>query len=60
MQDDENLIEVNPFDAWYLELCTVLKRSNKRAPYKMEWLEFYDAGMSPKDAANVGPSDPIE
>ncbi|HHS9626571.1 TPA: hypothetical protein ACTXE4_002228 [Raoultella ornithinolytica] len=47
--------EVSEFDVWYQQLIAVLALDGKRAPYKMAWLEFYDQGLSPEDAALKGP-----
>ncbi|HBS6127878.1 hypothetical protein [Klebsiella pneumoniae] len=45
------------FDIWYQELCGYLLKKGKCAPYKMAWLEFYEAGQSVVEAAAIGPSE---
>lgn len=47
------------FDIWYKEVCTLLAQEGKCAPYKMAWMEFYERGLSVKDAADHGPSEII-
>lgn len=48
-------IEVNEFDVWYQQLIAVLAVDGKRAPYKMAWMDLYEQGLSPEDAATKGP-----
>ncbi|MFI2829466.1 hypothetical protein [Klebsiella aerogenes] len=47
-------IEVSEFDAWYHQLIEVLSVDGRRAPYKMEWLELYERGLTPKEASIIG------
>ncbi|MGQ3813141.1 hypothetical protein ACUBKK_02910 [Klebsiella quasipneumoniae subsp. similipneumoniae] len=39
------------FDIWYKEVCTMLAQDGKCAPYKMAWMEFYERGLTPTQAA---------
>lgn len=48
-------IEVSEFDAWYHQLIAILSVDGRRAPYKMEWLELYERGLTPKEASIIGP-----
>ncbi|MFI2853812.1 hypothetical protein ACH677_16980 [Klebsiella aerogenes] len=48
-------IEISEFDAWYQQLIAVLAIDGLRAPYKAAWLDLYEAGMSPEQAAPLGP-----
>lgn len=43
------------FDTWYQEVCTLLAKNGKCAPYKMAWMEFYERGVSITEAADIGP-----
>ncbi|QIW86420.1 hypothetical protein VLC5_50 [Klebsiella phage VLC5] len=45
----------NSFDDWYAEVCAILHQKGLAAPYRMAWLEFYERGISPEDAATIGP-----
>lgn len=38
------------FDIWYKEVCTMLSKNGKCAPYKMAWLEFYERNLTPEEA----------
>ncbi|WP_407264295.1 hypothetical protein [Klebsiella quasipneumoniae] len=50
---------INEFDSWYQNLILVLAKDGKRAPYKTAWLDLFEAGMSPEEAAIVGPFEMI-
>ncbi|HID4274033.1 hypothetical protein KE273_04310 [Klebsiella sp. MC1F] len=56
MDEEIEVIEdVNEFDVWYQQLIAVLALTGKRAPYKMAWLDLYEQGLSPEEAALKGP-----
>ncbi|WP_109021264.1 hypothetical protein [Klebsiella pneumoniae] len=47
--------DVNEFDVWYQQLISVLALTGKRAPYKMAWMDLYERGLTPEEAALEGP-----
>lgn len=51
--------ETNEFDVWYQQLITVLAEKNRRAPYKMAWIDLFTQGLSPEEASLVGPWEQI-
>lgn len=52
---DEQIIEVSEFDAWYQQLITVLASDGRRAPNKQSWIGLYEQGLTPEEAAPLGP-----
>ncbi|HDH1504686.1 TPA: hypothetical protein PIU42_000143 [Klebsiella quasipneumoniae subsp. similipneumoniae] len=48
-------IEVSEFDVWYQQLIAVLAVDGRRAPYKVAWIDLYEQGLSPEEAAPLGP-----
>ena len=50
-----NKSQIDDFDTWYLRLIEILAKDGKRAPYKMAWMDLYEQGASPEEAALSGP-----
>ncbi|HBV7100333.1 TPA: hypothetical protein MD463_004217 [Klebsiella aerogenes] len=48
-------IEISEFDAWYQQLIAVLARGGRRAPNKQSWMGLYEQGLTPEEAAPIGP-----
>lgn len=53
-------IEVSEFDVWYQQLIAVLAVDGKRAPNKQAWIDFYELGLIPEEAALIGPYVTVE
>ncbi|EPH3059709.1 TPA: hypothetical protein RFN03_003486 [Klebsiella aerogenes] len=48
-------IEISEFDAWYQQLISVLASDGRRAPNKQAWMGLYEQGLTPEEAAPLGP-----
>lgn len=46
-------VEKSDFDIWFEKLCKYAFEKEGRAPYKMQWLEFFEKGIDAETAFDL-------